>query len=392
MGIAERGALSGLRVIDFSWVLAGPMTTKMLAGMGAEVIKIESSTRREHTQRQPWWAVVNAGKKSCTINLSRPQGPELICRLIAQSDMVVENFSNGVLAKFGLDYPALAAIRPDLIFVSASGTGREGPQRDALAYGSLLQAYSGRASVVGTPNERVEAMGILPAWTDPITALWECCAVLAAIRHRRATGEGAFIDLSMLESTVALLPELLFREALGSDMPVASGAREGNAAPSGCFRCEGDDAWLAVSICDDVQWSALCDAMGRPELAVDSRFVDAHGRAAHRAAADEVLAAWLAHQPADAALAELQARGVPAARSRHIGAVMEDPYFAQRGLFPELADGSRSIALPWRDSENFRGDFAPPPRLGEHNDYVFRELLGLDAYEIETLTEAGVLR
>jgi len=218
--------LAGLRVVDFSWVLAGPMTTKMLAGMGAEIIKIESSTRREHTQRQPWWAVVNAGKKSCTINLSQPQGPELIRRLIAQSDMVVENFSNGVLAKFGLDYATLAKIRADLIFVSASGTGREGPQRDSLAYGSLLQAYSGRASVVGTLNERVEAMGILPAWTDPITALWESCAVLAAIRHRRVSGEGAYIDLSMLESTVALLPELLFREALGSETPTATGAAE----------------------------------------------------------------------------------------------------------------------------------------------------------------------
>ncbi|MPW20790.1 CoA transferase [Paraburkholderia sp. CNPSo 3157] len=387
-----RAALSGLRVIDFSWVLAGPMTTKMLAGMGAEVIKIESSTRREHTQRQPWWAVVNAGKKSCTINLSRPQGPELLRHLIAQSDMVVENFSNGVLAKFGLDYPTLAAIRPDLIFVSASGTGREGPQRDALAYGSLLQAYSGRASVIGTPNERVEAMGILPAWTDPITALWECCAVLAAIRHRRMTGEGAFIDLSMLESTVALLPELLFREALGSDTPAASGAREWSAAPSGCFRCAGDDAWLAVSVSDDVQWRALCDAMRKPELATDSRFADALARAAHRSQADDLLAAWLADQPAGRALDALQSRGVPAARSRHIGEVMEDPYFAERGLFPELADGSRNIALPWRDSEGFRGDFVPPPRLGEHNDYVFRELLGLDANEIETLTEAGVLR
>jgi benzylsuccinate CoA-transferase BbsF subunit len=360
--------------------------------MGAEIIKIESSTRREHTQRQPWWAVVNAGKKSCTINLSRPQGPELIRRLIAQSDMVVENFSNGVLAKFGLDYATLAKIRADLIFVSASGTGREGPQRDSLAYGSLLQAYSGRASVVGTLNERVEAMGILPAWTDPITALWESCAVLAAIRHRRVSGEGAYIDLSMLESTVALLPELLFREALGSETPTATGAREPDAAPSGCFRCAGDDAWLAVSVSDDRQWRALCDAMRKPELAADSRFADAVSRVTHRAAADDLLAAWLRVQPPARALDALQSRGVPAARSRHIGAVIEDPYFADGGLFPVLADGSRSIALPWRDSEGFRGDFAPPPRLGEHNDYVFGELLGLDAHEIETLTEAGVLR
>lgn len=388
----KQQALAGLRVVDFSWVLAGPMTTKMLAGMGAEVIKIESASRREHTQRAPWWAVVNAGKRSCTVNLGRPQGPELIRRLIASSDMVVENFSNGVLAKFGLDYDALRAIRPDLIFVSASGTGRDGPQRDALAYGSLLQAYSGRASLVGTPNTRVEAMGILPAWTDPITALWESCAVLAAIRHRRRTGEGAYIDLSMLESTVALLPELLFRETLHSELPTASGAREPDAAPSGCFRCAGDDEWIALSVRDDAQWHALCAAMDRPALAADARFADAVSRAAHRAEADAAVAGWLAQRDASRALDALQRGGVPAARSRHIGEVLGDPYFAKRGLFPELADGSRSIALPWRDTSGWRGEFKPPPKLGEDNDYVFRTLLGLRDEEVDELTEAGVLR
>lgn len=388
----RREALSGIRVIDFSWVLAGPMTTKMLASMGAEVIKIESSTRREHVQRPPWWGVVNAGKLSCTINLTRPEGTELVRRLVASSDMVVENFSTGVLAKFGLDYETLRAIREDLIFVSASGTGREGPQRNALAYGSLLQAYSGRASVVGTPNTRVEAMGILPAWTDPITALWESAAVLAALRHRRRTGEGAFIDLSMLESTVALLPELLFREALHSDAPTSSGAREGSAVPSGCFRCEGTDKWLAVSVRHDADWRALCDVMARPELARDPRFADHASRVAHRAEADALVAAWLASRDASWAVEALQRRGVPAARSRHIGEVVEDPYFLQRGLFPELADGSRGISLPWRDADGGRSELSPPPRLGEHNDYVFRTLLGLSPGEIETLTEAGVLR
>jgi benzylsuccinate CoA-transferase BbsF subunit len=388
----RREALSGIRVIDFSWVLAGPMTTKMLASMGAEVIKIESSTRREHVQRPPWWGVVNAGKLSCTINLTRPEGAELVRKLVASSDMVVENFSTGVLAKFGLDYETLRGIREDLIFVSASGAGREGPQRNALAYGSLLQAYSGRASVVGTPNTRVEAMGILPAWTDPITALWESAAVLAALRHRRRTGEGAFIDLSMLESTVALLPELLFREALHSDAPTSSGAREWSAVPSGCFRCEGTDKWLAVSVRNDAEWRALCDVMARPELAAAPCFADHASRAAHRAEADALVAAWLASQDASWAAEALQRLGVPAARSRHIGEVVEDPYFVQRGLFPELSDGSRGISLPWRDADGWRGELSPPPRLGEHNDYVFRTLLGLSPGEVETLTEAGVLR
>src|SRR5262249_11388500 len=178
----------------------------------------------------------------------------------------------------------------------------------------------------------------------------------------------------------------------GSEAPAASGGREPSAVPSGCFRCAGDDAWLAVSVCDDAQWRGLCVAIGRPELASDARFADSVSRAARRGEADAALAAWLATQPAGHALDALQSHGVPAARSRHIGAVLEDPYFAEGGLFPELADGSRTIALPWRDSDGWRGTFTPPPRLGEHNDYVFGELLGLDAKEIETLTETGVLR
>jgi benzylsuccinate CoA-transferase BbsF subunit len=387
-----KGVLAGLRIVDFSWVLAGPMTTKMLAGMGAEVIKIESASRREHVERPPWWAVVNAGKLSCTINLRRAEGQALIRKLIGLSDMVVENFSTGVLTKFGLDYNALREIRPDLIFVSASGTGREGPQRDVLAYGSLLQGYSGRASAIGTPNTRVEAMGILPAWTDPITALWESCAILAAVRHRRRTGEGAYIDLSMLESTVALLPEMLFRETLGGSENAPGGNREPSAAPSGCFRCEGADSWLALSVCDDAQWLALCAAMGREDLAADQRFRDGPGRAAHRAGIEAEVTAWLRSRTADDAAACLQRAGVPAARSRHIGDVVQDPHFKDRVLFPELADGSRTIALPWQDGTGSRGDLKPPPKLGEDNDYVFQTLLGLAPAEIEQLTEAGVLR
>jgi benzylsuccinate CoA-transferase BbsF subunit len=387
----NRGVLEGIRIVDFSWVLAGPMATKMLAAMGAEVIKIESGARPEHVQRYPWSAVVNAGKLSCTINLGKPEGQALIRRLVGLSDLVVENFSAGVLGKYGLDYATLREIRPDLIFVSASGTGREGPQRDALAYGTLLQAYSGRAGMIATPNPQLEAMGILPAWTDPITALWEACAILAAIRHRRRSGEGAFIDLSMLESTVALLPESLFREALGSGGAAPGGNRDPGSAPSGCFRCAGEDSWLVLSIGDDGEWAALCNAMQRDDLATDSRFHDGPGRIAHRAALDTEVAAWLATRTADAAEAQLQQAGVPAARSRHIGDVIEDPHFADRGLFPELADGSRTIALPWQTEDGWRGDLRPPPALGADNDYVFGTLLGLGTGEIERLTEAGVL-
>jgi benzylsuccinate CoA-transferase BbsF subunit len=383
-------ALAGIRVVDFSWVMAGPLATKMLAAMGAEVIKIESATRPEHVKRYGWSSILNAGKLSCTINLAMPEGQALLRRLLGMSDILVENFSAGVLTKYGLGYEALRSVQPDLIYVSASGVGREGPQRDALAYGTLLQAYSGRAGMIAEPNPQLEAMGILPAWTDPVTAMWECCAILAAIRHRRHTGEGAFIDLSMLESTVALLPESLLREALGSGGHAPGGNLDPDAAPGGCFRCAGDDAWLVLSVREDAEWAALCVAMQRADLAGDPRFHDQPARQANRAAAEDIVATWLRTQPAAETEQRLQGLGVPAARSRHVAEIVADPQFD--GLFPVLEDGARTIALPWADGAGWRGTLRPAPELGTDNDYVFRTLLGLDPGEIERLTGAGVLR
>jgi benzylsuccinate CoA-transferase BbsF subunit len=185
------------------------------------------------------FAIMNNTKRSCTINITEPAGQDLAHRLVAISDVVVENFSAGVLEKYRLGYEHLRAVRADLIYVSASGVGRTGPQRDVLAYGTLLQAYSGRTGMIGEPNPHLEAMGVLPAWTDPMTAMWETLAILAAIHNRRRTGQGAYVDLSMLESTVALLPEALLRHAVGVDGESPGGNREPGASPSGCFPATG---------------------------------------------------------------------------------------------------------------------------------------------------------
>jgi benzylsuccinate CoA-transferase BbsF subunit len=387
--MAKQEVLAGIRVVDFSWVMAGPMTTKMLADLGAEVIKVESASRPEYANRGGLFAVTNNGKRSCTINITLPAGQELVHRLVAISDVVVENFSAGVLDKYRLGYETLRGIRPDLVYVSASGVGRMGPQRDALAYGTLLQGYSGRAGMIGEPNARMEAMGVLPAWTDPITALWETLAILAAIHHRRRTGHGAYVDLSMLESTVALLPESLLRHSLGVGSDSPGGNREPGASPSGCFPCDGDDEWVAVTVKTDAQWQGLCRAMGRPDLAADARYLDGPARLRRKAELDRELAHWLRARAAAAAEAVLQGEGVPAARSRNVADVVTDPQFVERGLFPELPDGSRTPALPWMDSEGWRGRFTPAPELGADNDYVLRELLGLSPSEISELRRAG---
>ncbi len=264
-------ALKGIRVVDFSWIIAGPMTTKMLGAMGADVIKIESALRPEHTARSGSFPLLNANKRSCSIDITKSDGQALLRRLVAISNLVVENFSARVLAKHRLAYDDLRAVRPDLIFVSASGVGRSGPQKDWLAYGTLLQAYSGRAGMIGEPNLKLEAMGILPVWTDQVTALWETTAILAAVHHWRRTGLGAYIDLSMLESTVALLPEALLRHTLDPGGRAPAGNDEADAAPGGCFRCAGEDSWIAVSVRSDREFEGLCAALARPNLWEDAQ-------------------------------------------------------------------------------------------------------------------------
>jgi benzylsuccinate CoA-transferase BbsF subunit len=301
---------------------------------------------------------------------------------------MVENFSSPVLRKYGLSYDHVRAARPDLVFCSASGVGRTGPQSDVLAYGTLLQGYSGRAAMIGEINADLERMGIVPAWTDPVTAMWEALAILAALHHRRKTGEGAFIDLSMLEATVSLMPEALLRAALGDEGESSGGNREPDAAPSGCFACAGDDKWLALSVRTDGEWQALAAVAGLDA----GRYPDAAARLAAKAELNAAVAAWLKRIPAEEAETRLQAAGVPSARTRSMGDLLEDPHLTERGVFPHTEDGSRTIALPWSDEEGWRGRFPPAPALGGDNDYVFGTLLGLGGADIARLKQEGVIR
>lgn len=387
-----RAALEGIRVVDFSWVVAGPMATKMLAVMGAEVIKIETSLRTEFTERGHMFPVLNNSKKSVSINMTTPEGRELIRQLVRGADIVVENFSGRVLAKYELDYGSLRRIKPDLIFVSGSGMGRTGPQKDMLAYGTLLQAYSGRASLIGEPNPRLERMGILPAWTDPVTAFWELLAILSALMHRDATGEGAYIDQSMLESTVALLPEALLSEQLHETFDLPGGNHEVEASPSGCFRCTGEDDWLALSVRTDAEWESFCEIVGRPDLRDDHRLSSLAGRLAARDRLDAVAGSWLATRDAEEAEARFLAAGILAARSRNMLDLLDDPVLAARGLFPQMPWGKRTIKLPWLEVGGGRGEFTESPALGADNDYVLGGILGLDPAGIDELASRDAIK
>jgi crotonobetainyl-CoA:carnitine CoA-transferase CaiB-like acyl-CoA transferase len=384
--------LEGIRIVDFSWVMAGPMTTKMLGAMGAEVIKIESSSRPEFSVRDGMFSVINNNKRSCTLNITTPEGQEIIRDLVRSSHVVVENFSSRVLVKYGLSYDTLREINPSIIFVSASGMGRTGPEKDLLAYGSLLQGYSGRVGMIGKPNPALEAMGILPAWTDPITALWETTAILGALHHWRQTGQGSYIDLSMLEATVSLLPEALLNAALGKQVSEPRSTTETGASPSGCFRCAGDDSWLALSVKTDEEWHGLCRAMGADDLANQAFAGTADARLAAKAELNDRVAAWLRALNATEAEAALHAAGVPASRSRHMAEIVADPHMQERAMFREVDGVVQMAALPWLAEEGWRGDFTPTPTIGQDNDYVFGTLLGISAERRAALTEAGTIR
>jgi benzylsuccinate CoA-transferase BbsF subunit len=384
--------LSGIRIVDFSWVMAGPMTTKMLGAMGAEVIKIESSTRPEFSVRDGMFSIINNNKRSCTLNITTPEGQDLIRELVATSDVVVENFSSRVLVKYGLSYDELRKVKPDIIFVSASGMGRTGPERDLLAYGSLLQGYSGRVGMIGKPNPTLEAMGILPAWTDPITALWETMAILAAVHHRRRTGDGAYIDLSMLEATVSLLPEALLHAALGKPVPESRSVTESGASPSGCFRCAGPDDWIALSVRSDAEWRGLCRAMGDMAPVSATPLAKKASRLAMKDELNARVAAWLRSRDAADVEASLQENGVPAACSRNMGQLVKQAHMWERALFRDIGGRTEMGTLPWLTEDLWRGEFAPTPALGADNDYVFGTLLGLSAERRAELVEAGTIR
>jgi crotonobetainyl-CoA:carnitine CoA-transferase CaiB-like acyl-CoA transferase len=384
--------LTGVRVVDFSWVMAGPMATKMLGAMGAEIIKIESTTRPEFSFREAWFAVINNNKKSCTLDITTLEAQTILHDLVAASDVVVENFSSRVLTKNNLGYEHLSKIKPDIIFVSASGLGRTGPERDLLAYGSLLQAYSGRVSMIGRMNPELEAMGVMPAWTDPVTALWETLAILAALRHRQHTGEGCYIDLSMLEATVALLPDAILRAGLGQPQHDKRDQGELGATPSGCFRCAGEDSWLALSVQTDQQWRALCNVFGPGKLAMRSDLVTATGRHHARAELNRAVAAWCQVIRADEAEILLQSHGVPAARVRGIHDLVHDAHLGDRGAFRQLDDGSWTTTLPWIAGDGWRGQYWPTPQLGGDNGYVLGDILGISAERQEQLKRSGAIR
>jgi benzylsuccinate CoA-transferase BbsF subunit len=383
------GPLTGVRVLDFTQAWAGPMCTQTLADFGADVLKIESETRPDVSRtmgpypgdRTDWDASgyfleLNRNKRSISLNLREPAGVETALALADHADVVVENFAPGVLDRLGLGYEILRARRPALIMLSISGFGSTGPDRAAVAFGQQVEAECGLMSLTGYGDGIPLKPGV--SYPDPVAGIGGAGAVACALLHRERTGEGQWIDLSMLEITVSLLVEPVLRHARSG---VADGAH-GNAsrymAPHGIYRCAGVDRWIAIACHDDEQWQALAAVAGAQPWARDHRFASNAGRLEHREELDGLLGHWTAPHDAGTLSVTLQGAGVPAAAVADPGDLAADPHLRARGWWQHVEHPlAGSLDLPGpiaRLSQTPAVASRRPPLLGEHTAEVMAEL------------------
>lgn len=385
---ADSLPLAGVRVLDFSWVIAGPTSTRYLALMGADVIKVEAPDRPDTGRVSELHDVLGQSKLALSIDLKAEGALDAVRRLLANTDVVVENFATGVMERLGLGYAELRAINPDIVLLSASGLGRTGPGAAWVAYGNLLSAYSGFAAPNGRPGDEPRT-GL--AWADPLCGLFMAFAVVAALRKRDCGGGGRHIDFSMLEGLLWTMPGALIAAQL-FQVEAPPGNAHQSYAPHNVYRAAGDDAWLAVAVTSDSEWRALCAIV--PSL-LDFEALSERERLAARETIDGHLCAWSLARDAISAMDLLQGAGVPASASYTTTEMFGDAHLWERGFYRPVQeqDGTPRIlpGLPWRWGDGSLIEPRAAPAQGQHSEHVLRHIAGLSEAEIEALRSAGAL-
>ncbi len=406
-------ALENVRILDFSRIWAGPHATKLLADMGAEVIKVESTRAwdphrtivgsgnlpggergSDPWNRSGWFNTLHMSKRGITAELSHPGGKALIEELVSISDVVVENFRAGAMARRGLGYEDLRRLRPDIVVASMPAFGNTGPWRDFIQYGIGQEQLGGIASMNGYLGEATPVKSGVN-FGDPISGAHAAGAILAALLYRRRTGRGIFLDMSQLESTIGVVGEHILGFQMNGRAQENVGNRHAVYAPHGAYRCRGDDSWVTIAVGSDRQWHDLCDLMGSPQLADDPRFAGVLARHRNHDALDEIISGWTKGKDPHEAMHALQAIGVTSAPVLSGEGIFNDPHYQERGLL-ELVDhpSTGPYLMPgvaWKMSKTPGEIRWPAPRLGEHNDFVYGELLARTGAEIAALRSQGVI-
>ncbi len=394
--------LAGIRVLDLSRVLAGPWCTQLLADLGAEVIKIERPGEGDDTRRwgPPWFErdgervaayflSANRGKRSAAIDFATDEGAELVRRLAAGCDIVVENFKVGGLSKFGLDAASLHDVNPRLVMVSITGFGQDGPYAARAGYDYIIQAMGGMMSITGLPDGEPggSPMRVGVAVVDLFTGLYAAVAILSALYRREKTGEGATIDMALFDTQLAMLANQASNALVSGRDPPRQGNTHPNIVPYQPF--ETADQMIIIAVGNDRQFARLCGMCGHPEWAEDERFATNAARLANRQAIVEAIAGCIRARPAAEWLEELEAAGIPAGPINSVSEALSSVQAQHRGMIRTIA-GAPLVGSPVRiDGERADSDL-PPPRLGEHSDRVLQEL-GVAPAEIARLRSLGIV-
>ena len=412
-------ALDGVRILDLTQVAVGPYATFLLSSLGALVIKVESHRRpdtargpvrpatahqmkqypREEPGERPWnrgahYNQRNRGKLGITLDFTAPAGKEVFKRLIARADAVIENYRASVMERQGLGWEALRAVNPRLVYLKLSSQGASGPERDYGSLGSTLEQTAGLAAITGYLDRVPLTTGRV--YPDPVAGLLAVGALIAGLRQARRRGIGSLVDCSQREMTIGLLGEAMMDYAFNGRVQEPAGNRGASAVPQGVYACAGDDRWIAIAVETDAQWRSLRDAMGDPAWARDPGLATAEGRRARHDEIDGALAAWTRGFDHHELMHRLQRRGVPAGTVLTGRELLRDAQLEARGWWealvpPEVGEVHRFVTAPWRLSASPFRPSTPAPLLGEHNDHVYREILGLGAEEYAALQAAGVI-
>ncbi|MGC2276196.1 MAG: CoA transferase [Candidatus Binatus sp.] len=398
--------LNDVKICDFMWVMAGPASTRILADYGATVVRIESPTRVDTARTlQPYhnnqlgpdssglFANCNAGKFGISLNLGNPAARAVVHDLVRWADVVTESFSPKAMRAWGFDYESLRKVNPRLIMLSSCLMGQTGPLAKIAGFGNMAAAISGFHNLTGWPDRAPS--GVFGAYTDYVAPRFTAMAILAALDHRRRTGEGQYIDQSQAECAIHFLGPAILDYTVNDRVEERAGNSDAAFAPHGVYPAAGDDQWIAIVCRDDDEWRRLCAAMNNEDLARDSRYASAAGRLEHRDAIDSSIASWTRTLERADIESRLQSLGVPAHQVQNSADAYADPQFVHRGHFVALEHpvlGKFTVEGPRAKLSRTPATVRrAAPSLGQDNQHVLETILGYDETQITELAASGAL-
>lgn len=407
-------ALDGYRILDFGTAWAGPMVGQLLADMGAEVIKVETRKKMDGLRlgrpvlgsdiaggdegkwldMQPAFHALNRNKLGITLDVKHLDGRRLIKELIKISDVIIDNSSPGVMEKLGLDQSSLETIKPDIITLSLTACGESGPLMKAVAYAPVIAAIGGLNSLIGYSGEKnLYLMNV--AYGDANASIHAAFAVLAALWHRERTGEGQHVELAETEAVTSLLGEAFMDYMMNNRISGPQGNIHPSMSPHGVYRCKGDDRWIAIAINTEDEWQRFCAATGSFHWIKERRFTDKYSRLKNQSELNDVISEWTKGHSPEEAMDILQGARIAATVVMNVGDQFADRHYRERRTFEEfehpLVGEEMLPGIPWKLSKTPGKIRRPAPSVGEHNEYVFGELLGYSAADIRKLEEEKVI-